>query len=203
MGAVLFRRKLSKVDLERMNLPEDYWMTKVQQVHSGGGMRSDVERLLHNTDAMMSKGVGLIVRGPIGVGKTTVAALMAKEARSRGYTTLFVRLWEFREMLRSRAQFDFDTTMSERAREVDLLILDDLRWEDEKAKFFTISDISELVLYRASRRRVTIITTRFRVQDFDLPPMDRFSEVLLFFHVDGPNLYDVRKRALEQVMFGS
>lgn len=196
-----FRRKLVKADLQRMNLPEDYWQSKI--VHVSEDSREAVERYLRNMDVMVQNSAGLIVCGPKGSGKTTVSALIAKEARSRGYTVLFIRLWEFREMLRARLQFDSDSTFSERAREVDVLVLDDLRAEDATERFFTISEIAELVRSRTSRRKVTIVTTRLDKQALSQPGMSGLLDVLLLFPVTGPNLHESRKQALRQVVFGN
>ena len=190
IGTAQFRRKLGRVDLERMNLPEDLWLAKV-------------ETYLRNVDEAMANGAGLVVHGSKGVGKTAIASLIAKEARSRGYTALFVRLWELREMIRSRMQYDDDSSMAQRAREVEVLVLDDLRQEDAGEKFFTLSEINELVRYRASRRLVTIITTRLDKGVLTGPPMNSLLDVLLLFKVSGPNLHDSRKRALKEAVLGN
>ena len=187
--------------MERMNLPEDLWLAKVQSVSQK--TRKPTENYLRNIDTAASKGASLLIHGSKGVGKTAIAALIAKEARSRGYTVLFVRVWELREMIRARMAYDADSSVAERVREVQVLVLDDLRQEDADEKFFTLSEIQQLVRYRASRRRLTIVTTRLQVQVFDRPPMDAFSEVLLLFPVEGPNLHKERKRELEQSILGT
>ena len=201
IGTAQFRRKLGRVDLERMNLPEDLWLAKVQTVSEDA--REKVETYLRNVDEAMANGAGLVVHGSKGVGKTAIASLIAKEARSRGYTALFVRLWELREMIRSRMQYDDDSSMAQRAREVEVLVLDDLRQEDAGEKFFTLSEINELVRYRASRRLVTIITTRLDKGVLTGPPMNSLLDVLLLFKVSGPNLHDSRKRALKEAVLGN
>lgn len=195
------KRKLGRVDLERMNLPEDLWLAKIQGVSESA--RDSVEKYLRNIDDAVARGAGLMIHGASGVGKSGIAALVAKEARSWGYTTMFCRLWELREMIRSRVPFDSDTSMSERAREVEVLVLDDLRQEDAREKFFGLSEIGQLVRYRASRRRLTIVTTRLSVVVLDAPPMDVMSDVLLLFPVEGPNLRDERMRELEQSILGT
>lgn len=200
-GTLKFRRSLGRVDLERMNLPEDTWLAKVQSVSDK--VREPTENYLRNIDQAAANGAGLLVHGAKGVGKTAIAALIAKEARSRGYTALFVRVWELREMIRSRMDFDADSSMAERAREVEVLVLDDLRQEDAGEKFFTLSEITQLVRYRASRRRLTVVTTRLAIRVLDSPPMDALSDTLLLFPVEGPNLRDERKRELEQSILGT
>jgi len=196
-----FRRKLGRVDLERMNLPEDLWLAKVQNVSDEA--REKVETYLRNVDEAMAHGAGLVIHGSTGTGKTAIASLIAKEARSRGYTALFVRLWELREMIRSRMKYDDDSSMAQRAREVEVLVLDDLRQEDAGEKFFTFSEINELVRYRASRRRVTLLTTRLDKGALTGPPMNSLLDVLLLFKVSGPNLHDSRKQAVKEAVLGT
>jgi DNA replication protein DnaC len=196
-----FRRKLGRVDLERMNIPEDLWLAKVQNVSED--VREKVETYLRNIHVAVSGGAGLVIYGSKGVGKTAIATLIAKEARSRGHTALFCRIWELREMIRSRVQFDSDSSMSERARDVDVLVLDDLRAEDAGEKFFTLSEINELVRYRASRRCVTVITTRLDKGALTVPPMNVLLDVLLLFKVSGPDLHDEKKRALKEAVLGT
>lgn len=199
-GIAPFRRYLVKDDLVRMNLPEEFWFAKVQRVSET--VRSAVERYLRQINEAVSNGLGLMVCGPKGTGKTAVAALIAKEARSRGHTVLFCRIWELREMIRSRMSFDGDASMAERSRDVDVLILDDLRSEDAGEKFFTLSEITELVRYRASRHRVTIVTTRLDKQSLNQSPMSTFLDVLVLFPVIGPDMHDRRKQDLKRSVFG-
>jgi len=194
------RRKLVKMDLERMNLPEEYWTARVDTVSAI--TRPAVERYMKNIDAMITKAAGLIIHGETGVGKTTVAALISKEARSRGRTVFFTRVWELREMIRARIPFDADMAVAERVREVDVLVLDDLREEDTSEKFFTISEITELVQYRTAWHRLTIITSCMLPEDFDSPATMRLADVLLLFPVEGPNLHEERLRELEQLVLG-
>jgi len=195
------RRFLNRVDLERMNIPEDLWTSKLQYVSKDS--LPQVKTYLLNLDAAVARGAGLVVYGSEGVGKTAIAALIAKEARARGSTVLFVRLWELREMIRCRMEYDMDSSMAERAREVDVLVLDDLRSEDASEKFFTLSEIIELVRYRASRRRVTIVTTRLDKGALEDNPMESLLDVLLLFKVSGPNLHDRKKRALREAVLGT
>ena len=194
------RRKLVEGDLRRMHVPEDYWYAKVEGVSEE--VRPMVARYLRNVEAMIAKGAGLIIYGPSGVGKTAIAAMIAKESRASYHTVLFARVWELREMIRSRMEFDAESTMAERTREVQVLILDDLREEDANEKFFTLSEIQQLVLYRASRRMVTVVTTRLDIDALSRAPMDRFAEVLVPFAVHGPNLRNQRQQELQRMIRG-
>lgn len=199
-----FRRKLVKWDLERMNLPEEYWTVKVNGVAES--VRSTVARYLTNIDDMMARGAGLLIMGPRGVGKTAIAGIIAKEARSRGYTVFYTRIWELREMLRSRIWFDDEGSISDRTREVAVLVLDDLREEDTTERFFPLSEIQELIRHRNSRHKITIVTTRLGVVKFRSQVLESFMAaiqgVLVVVQVAGPNFYERKQNELERAVFG-
>lgn len=201
MNPAEFRRKLERVDLVRMNLPEDLWYSKVDGVLES--VRPAIARYLWKVPQMVQDGIGLLIHGPEGTGKSAIASLVAKEARSGGYTVLFVRVWELREMLRSRMDFDDDTTMIGRAREVDVLVLDDLRESDATEKFFGLSEIEALISLRGAKRRVTVVTTRLSKGSRALERvLDAGQSCLVPFPLKGPNLHEQRQQELKRVVFG-
>jgi len=199
-----FRRKLGKPDLLRMNLPEAYWMARVQGVPES--VRPAVTRYLTKMDEMCERGAGLLLTGPAGVGKTAIAALCCKEARSRGFTVYFSTVWELREGIRTHVQFDGEQTLMDRARAVDLLVLDDVRPDDLDKGWFGRSEIEALAAWRASRRKVTIITSQVAThQEFatKLPSLVRATEeTVVPLPVSGPNLRDAQKRDIKRAVFG-
>lgn len=152
------RRVLDKPDFERMNLPEEFWRVKVQGVPEA--VQQTVLRYLFRIEEMMDKGIGLLLIGEPGVGKTAIAALAAKEARARGYTVYFTGIWELRESVRSRISFEEETSIMDRCREVGLLVLDGLRLEDASELFVNDRTLEELVSFRRAAKRATIITTQ-------------------------------------------
>lgn len=152
------RRALSPPDFERMNLPREFWRAKVHGVPTG--IQPTVERYLLRIREMTEKGIGLYIHGASGVGKTSVAALVAKEGRSRGYSVLFVGVWELRELMRSRVMFEDNTSIQQRCREVDILVLDALSPEDAKEMWVNEKFLTDLVSYRRSHKKVTIITSK-------------------------------------------
>jgi DNA replication protein DnaC len=204
MSTTTFRRKLDVGDLRRMNLPEEFWRARIAGVPES--VRQAVARYMRKMDLVMAEGVGLFLRGSNGVGKSATACVIAKEARARGYTVYFTSFWELRELLRARVDFDDETSILGRCREVDLLILDDLRLEDADEKWFGPKDIEGLVAFRKMQRRATIITTRLSVRDMastklgGLVGASEGSAVDL--DIDGPNLHEKRKQSLRRVVFG-
>lgn len=202
--AMMFRRKLDAEDLRRMNLPEEFWRTRVDQAPES--VQEAVARYLRKIERMSQDGIGLFITGSRGVGKTALAAMVLKEARSRGFTAYFSSLWELREMIRSRIMFDDDTSMLGRCQEVDFLVLDGLREEDAQERWFGLKEIEELVRYRGNKRLVTIITTRFSFQDMASGPFRSLLEAaqghLVQFPVEGPNRHEKRQNDLRRAVFG-
>ena len=95
------RTELTKQILERMNLPPEFWRSKVTDIEDEE-TRKVVSRYLKKIDEMVSEGIGLLLYGVPGVGKTIIAALIAKEARTWKHTVFFTMIWELRECVRSR-----------------------------------------------------------------------------------------------------
>jgi DNA replication protein DnaC len=201
---VAFRRKLDKADFRRMNLPEAYWLAKVQGVQDA--VREPVVNYLRKIDEMISMGAGLWIAGPEGTGKTSIAALAAKEARARGFTCYFTSIWELRECIRSRVGFDADTSILQRCRDVDLLVLDELRVEDANTPFFGGMELEALLAHRRAEQRVTILTTRLDADKLDqhFPGLRSAVEGgMVWLPVKGRNLRQDRSKALRNAVFGS
>lgn len=196
-----YRRKLGKADFERMNLPEDFWLAKVQYVQKS--VTAPVTAYLRKIDSMLRLGAGLWLSGPKGVGKTSIAALAAKEARSRGYTVYFTSVWELRECIRSKIGFDDNLTVLGRCQDVDLLILDELRAEDASQAFFGAKEMQDLISHRRNRNKSTILTTQLPGVDL----VEKFSGLkaategcMVWLPVKGKNLRTDREAEIKRAL---
>lgn len=187
---IVKRRPLVAEDLDRMQLPREYWELRIQG--SPESARPLVISYLRSLNARIPAGVGLLLSGPAGTGKTALAAIVAKEARIQGYSVLFIPVWDLREAVRVKAPFDADSSVIERARIVDLLVLDNLRMEDREDPFFGRRPLEELIVGRAANGRASVVTTQASFADFDhpktgwrsLPPAGK----LVLVPVTGPDL---------------
>jgi DNA replication protein DnaC len=195
------RRNLVRSDFERMNLPYDFWRATVQDVPDG--LRDIIHRYLVNTDAMMKKGAGLLLMGEPGVGKTGIAALVVKEARARGYTTFFTTVWELRECVKTRIDFEPGIPILHRCRQVDVLVLDGLDLDYVKDFHLDAHAIEELIRFRGAQRRVTIITTRLDADTLDakMPGLLTATQgCMVALRVAGPNKREQRDQELNRVV---
>lgn len=197
------RRPLNIRDFESMNLPEEFWRVKVGYVQES--VRPVVVRYMKKMDDMARLGAGLLLSGGPGVGKTGVAALIAKEARSLCYKVFFIGVWELREAIRSKVMYSDSVTMLDRCREVDVLILDGLREEDAQEKWFGAREIEELLANRAARKKVTILTTRLdspTLRDKMSGVVDAAQGSMVFIPIRGENLRYGKSQELEAAIYG-
>jgi DNA replication protein DnaC len=162
------KRVLNKTDLRRMNLPEQYWTAKIGGVQQAA--KKPVESLLSKVEKALDEGISIVIHGGPGIGKSSIASILAKEARSLGFTGYFTSFWELRENIREGDQFDETDSVLSRARSVNMLVLDNLRTEDTTDKFYlSLQAIEDIITYRRSKKLVTIITTRLSPTG-DFPP---------------------------------
>lgn len=196
------KRQIGAADLERINLPRDLWATKVQNVAEG--VRDIIHRYLIHIDKLVERGAGMYLFGPSGVGKSGIGALCCKEARSRGFTAYFISVWELRECFKTNMMFEDTTSVLERCKEVDLLVLDGLCPEDAKDRIFGARAIEELVAYRGGRRHVTIITSRMMPDELETfgALVDVMQGSIVFVHVEGQNLRRLKNAELKKAVFG-
>lgn len=156
------KRALTPDDFKRMRIPNEFWKVQIQKCDEW--TQYDAGRYLKYLDAHYkgddNRVVSLYLFGDPGVGKTALACLFAKGARLSGRTVLFVNVFELREAARTRWVFEEDQTLVERAKEVDLLILDTLTAKDIADPHYGERFFEDIITYRKERERITIITSR-------------------------------------------
>jgi DNA replication protein DnaC len=156
--------KLDKADVELVRLPREFWHTTRDKLAES--LKKPVGRYLDDLARILRKeGISLLISGPRGTGKSGAASVIAKTARSLGFSVYWRLGWQYREDRRERRMFNRDISCFERAQKVDLLVLDDFRAEDAKDKYYGTHDVEGLLLHRAQHRRPTIVTTAFATDD--------------------------------------
>lgn len=145
----------------------------------------DARNVARNLSEYVESGRGLMVAGPVGTGKSSLAALLSKTAIQFGFT---VR-WEYVPKMLDEAQArDTGSFVKHRQRIVDLLVWDDFGvqalapWE--------ISLLDRIVESRYSRKRSMIVTSNIDPSVYKDDPalsrfVDRWRETLRILHVGG------------------
>ena len=154
-------------------------------------------------------GEGLFISGKTGVGKTTLATFVAREAVKQGYSVYFTTVSNYISLVRAgwrdneiRRQIYQKTTHSK------VLVLDDMYmkkgmggkvgFDDEH----TAKTVEELIRTRAQAGQITIITSNIDLKLFRAYYGNRLGSLLdescIPIHVDGD---DKRKKTLERGVF--
>jgi DNA replication protein DnaC len=163
------RIELRRSDLERMNIPPQFWYAKATDI-ANDDLRVRVARCCVSIKRVVENNKGLLLYGPPNSGKTRIASMVAKAARSWKFTVFYTMIWELRECVRSRIPFDDETSIMDRCREVDVLVLDGLSEEDITDKLISLRSIEQLIQYRGQRGRITILTTRYSREEMKSTP---------------------------------
>lgn len=145
-------------------LPERFWKAQFSRIPDD--TQGVVERYIRSLGnfldpgKVMREGYGFIFWGDNDTGKTSAASVILKEARRRGFTSLFIRAPQYRDGVMQGAPFDDDMTLPERCSGVDMLLLDDLGKEPSSKESDGGSQrmFEELLRDRCSNLRPTIIT---------------------------------------------
>lgn len=175
--------------MEWMRIPPEYWRAVIAEIAES--VRPLLMKYAANVVAHIERPVSLLFTGTVGVGKTAAAVVLAKEARSYGKTVLFMPVWELREDVRNKVNFDDSQSVLDRCRQVDLLVLDGLKPEDATGHYFGAKELEELVSSRSSHKRATFITTRCSIGDLRAKGFGSMLDVLtgsiVSVDIRGPN----------------
>jgi DNA replication protein DnaC len=194
------RRRLEREDVVMMGLPPRFWDAKFGGITAqlGGDEGPLADRLaayFRNMDEHRRRGVGVMLMGANGVGKSMSAAVIGMEYRRRGETVLFCSAADVLDYKINETWYSDDTTYWEWIREVDVLILDDLGKGEAKGSGYTQIMWDQLLRHRHDHRRVTIITTNVMdMEDFDgvlkTSTLEVLKEAVLPLRVHGENRRD-------------
>jgi hypothetical protein len=153
-------RSLTNRDLERAGIPEDCWRVSLERIPDAAPQKESLAAYLKGLDGFVSDGVGLYCwSNTNGTGKTGAISLMGIQALRTGKTVYFTTAEDLRVMVPKDTMFDESMTVLQRARTVDLLLLDELGKEYQAQSGFAESVIESLLRYRVQRRKATLIST--------------------------------------------
>lgn len=120
---------------------------------------------------------GLLMSGPVGVGKTYILAAIAKSFAYRGYTVRFVDFFQLlNELKAGYANEKADSTTIRSLIDVDLLVIDELG--KGRNSDWELSIIDQLVMGRYNQNKPIVASTNYSLQsdrrvDLDLESQHR------------------------------
>ena len=203
-----FRRELTRLDLERMRIPERYWdatLGLVSDTRDSESPRGIVSKYLAKIDELYARGVGLFLWGNNGLGKTCASVVIGKEYRRRGRTVLFMPAAKISAARIQNDMFDSDQSIWDRCSSVDVLLLDDLGKGSQDNTGFGKRILDELVRDRSSRRKVTFITTNMQPGEqlgdaLKESTLASLKECIVPVQFEGPDLRDAAVSEIRQML---
>jgi|LNFM01.1.fsa_nt_gb DNA replication protein DnaC len=181
---------LTEEHLAWMRVPMRFWEVKSGQIQES--FRDLIRDYRSTLGQKMDDGVGLILWGPNGVGKTGAAVVVAKAAREAGASVLFITAESFRQATLDKEKFDDGLLVTDRAMGVDVLVLDDLGKEHSGESSWAERLIENLIRVRAANKRVTIITTNMNPgqmeERYKRSMMEVLMEACVRIQADGESL---------------
>lgn len=144
-------------EYEVMHLPSKFWGAVQDSIPKLA--LNVLTKLIDDADTYCRRGYVMVVYGSPRSGKSSAAAVVAKKTMETGLRAL----WSTPSMLQDAVRWDFDFSQDRtylfHAKQVSLLIIDDLSDADYGNKYFTQKDYRDLIVRRAENGRSTIITT--------------------------------------------
>lgn len=159
------RRKITEADLRRVNLGKAYWPSKTDVIQQQE-VRDLVFRYRRNIPKMISVGSGVFFSGEEGVGKTSAAACILKEAIAAGQSCYFASHPELRDIRFDRKDIPLfgngtdGVTVRRKIETTTVLVIDGINDPFFDDKVFGPLQLEELLTKRFSDQLVTVMTTR-------------------------------------------
>lgn len=179
-----------------------------------GGAIEVVESYLCDLDAYVNNGVGLILHGNMGTGKTLLSVLLAKAALAQGVSVHFTT---FSAMLRSlMAGFNDEDEMQwfhKRIKNVGLLVIDELGREHQQ-RFSTKegvvdrttalaqSTLDDVLRHRVAQAKPTLLTTNMElgqlIEGYGSNVMSLLSERSIDYRFTGADFRPQERRRVDE-----
>jgi len=192
-------RKITKTDLQSMGVPKLLWRAHDKAIPESA--KTPVSRIQERLEEFLRMGLALFFWGAAGVGKSSIASVLAKAAYLKCFDVLWLSAAEYREALRRNERYSDEFSMRQRCLDVICLVIDDLTDFDLEDKFYGRPEFLHLARRRAENRKVTIITTRLNPEE-DLSDFLGGVTSIVPVPVIGENYRERRQDALCDELFG-
>lgn len=121
-----------------------------------------VKEYSHNLKENLESGKGLILRGPAGTGKTSIAVSLLKEAMRLGKGCMMISMPNLLDAMLTLSKGDNVAYLSfeQKLRNIPLLLLDDFGAEYSKSEWVA-SKVESVIIDRYNRMKPIILTTNY------------------------------------------
>lgn len=151
--------------LNFIRLPENHWNASKKELQELVCNNDDVQQWLENPKSKVGQNSGLFIYGKWGRGKSSLAAILAKELLGRGVFSLWVEYQNIAKYLKKETIFSGDQTMIERMEEVDLLIVNEFNPKTYQREF-PIDCLEHVIRSRVAAKKPTIVTSNGSPKEF-------------------------------------
>lgn len=198
------RRTLSGNDIRRMRVPRRHKKASYKKI-SDGEHKVYIRNYLNKIVEAVIEGHSLVLCGENDVGKTAAAIVIMKEARRYGYNGLFIRAYDYQQACFEKEMYDPETTIAKRARDVDVLLLDDLGKEASHPNSTGVTErtIEAVIRERMEEKKVTIITTNMDTKEqleerYETSFVRAMKGTFAIIKIDGPSHRDQEKENIKK-----
>lgn len=141
----------------RANIPVKFWGAEIEKVAEGGVVpyRPIISGYTGSILEWMANGFGLCLYGPAKSGRTYLGCLILKEALEKGKTAYSISLRDLTE--NQKKSFNDACTIYERARQVDILLLDDVIIDEKELPGPQLDILRDILRYRDVWKKSTIL----------------------------------------------
>lgn len=162
-------KRFQNVELETMNIAAE-----------NANAFEVIKEYASNVVENLNQGLGLIIKGPVGTGKTTAAIAIMKEAVKYKKSPYFISMISLLDKLMSFRDQEERYEFEQRIQNCPLLVLDDLGGEyigKNKDDSWMLKRIMSIIAERHQRSKTIIITTNLPIKElaerYDQRAIDR------------------------------
>ncbi len=153
--------------LEYIRLPKKHYFASESQVQEVQSQYNNIDTWIKSPEKIANQCMGLYIYGDWSRGKSSLAAIIAKNLLKKGIFSLWLEYGHIASYRLKDVQFSEDKTMLERAEEVDLLIINEFNPKLYQ-KQFPIDCVEHLVRCRVAADKPTIFTSNTKPSQFML-----------------------------------
>lgn len=150
-------RDITERDLKRANIWEDFWSVSLNTIPDDLAYKSVLTKYVDQLPHVLGKGLGLLLWGELGGGKTGGGVCLLKETIVRGGSAYMVRFPELTKIVVEKHMFEGKTSVWDRMHNVDILMVDEIKERPNETYLFEMFE--ELVRWRMGKRKSVIMTS--------------------------------------------